>query len=75
MVVGWLGTDHITDIVGRDRSLPRRGDHIVVTVSSCQPGSRQGNKEAAVTASQRSVALTVYDSMCIDFQGVPARVP
>lgn len=31
-------------------------DHIVVTVSRCQPGLRHGNKEAAVTAPQWSLA-------------------
>lgn len=30
--------------------------HIVVTVSRCQPGSQHGNKEAAVTVPQWSVA-------------------
>lgn len=39
VVVGWLGTDRTADLVGRAPQAAKEGDdHIVATVSSCQPG-------------------------------------
>jgi len=70
VVVGWLGTDSTADVVGRDHMLPRgrgrshRGHRQQVSARVMTRRTRRPQSQE----SQRSVAIAVYDSMCIDFK-------